>query len=132
MASREVYRFQVTIPAGTAQTTPFRQDTVIPVRTVNTVEIRVPPGPSGLMGFALTMGGVNVLPQQAGAYIVTDDESISWPLDGLPDTGAWQLTGYNTDVFDHTVYLRFLVDVVPAGPSTSAVGGASLADLSSF
>lgn len=118
MAASEVYTFQVTIPPGTPQTTPFRQSITIPVRQVDTLEIVVPPGPSGLMGFAITMGGVNVMPLQSGQYIVTDDQKITWPIVGLPTSGAWQLSGYNTDVWPHTVYLWFLVDQVETPGNT--------------
>lgn len=129
--AREVRAFQATIPAGTTQAAPVRISVAFPVRKVDVLEIIVPPGPSGLMGFAVTMGGINVIPVVPNTYIVTDDEKITWPLDGLPESGAWQLSGYNTDVFDHTVYLRWLVDIVTASPGLSVVAGASLAQLSS-
>lgn len=127
----ELWSFQVTIPAGTAQSSPYRQKTTLPTRKVDTLEITIPPGPSGLMGFAVTMGGINVVPVNSGTYIVTDNEKISWPLTGLPDSGDWQVSGYNLDVFDHTVYLRFLVETVPQPSQTGAVAGASLQQLSS-
>jgi hypothetical protein len=127
----QVFAFQVTIPAGTAQASPFRQSTQLPERQVSTLEITVPPGPSGLMGFAITMGGVNVLPVSPGTFIVTDDERISWPLTGLPTSGAWQVSGYNTDVWPHTVYLRWLVDLVTQQPSSPLLSGVTLSGLSS-
>jgi len=127
----EVYTFQATIPAGTAQATPFRQSLTIPVRKVDTLEIVVPPGPSGQMGFAITMGGVNVLPLQSGQYIVTDDQKITWPIENLPTSGAWQLTGYNTDVWPHTVYLWFLVDQVSMPGTQPLLTSVSLSGLSS-
>lgn len=111
--SSEVYTFQVTIPPGTPQLTPFRQQLTMPVRKIDTIEVVVPPGPSGLMGFAITMGGINVMPIQPNQYLVTDDQKISWPLANLPTSGAWELSGYNTDVWPHAVYVWFLVDQVP-------------------
>ena len=126
----QVYAFQVTIPAGTAQATPFRQSTQLPERVVSTLEIVVPPGPSGLMGFAITMGAVNVLPTAPGTFVVTDDERISWPLTGLPTSGAWQVSGYNTDVWPHSVYLRWLVDLVTEQPSGGLLSNTSLSALS--
>lgn len=128
----EVRPFQVTIPAGTLQTALFRQDMAFPVRKVDTLEIVVPPGPSGLMGFAVTMGGVNVLPTVPGTFIVTDDEKIRWPLTGLPDSGAWQLSGYNTDLFDHSVYVRWLVDLVSTPGSQSPLRNIDINLLSSI
>jgi len=129
--ARELWSFQVTIPAGTAVSAPFTQSTTIPVRTPDAVEIIVPPGPSGLMGFAITMGGVNVIPVAPRTFIVTDDEKIHWPISSLPDSGAWEITGYNVDVFDHAIYLRWLVDVVGTPESTPVDLTWTLADLSS-
>lgn len=127
----QVYAFQVTIPAGTAIASPFRQSTVLPQRQVSTLEIVVPPGPSGLMGFAVTMRGVNVLPVVSGTYVVTDDERITWPLSGLPTSGDWQVSGYNTDVWPHSVYFRWLVDLVGESPSGPLLSGVTLGGLSS-
>lgn len=128
----EVRAFQVTIPAGTPITTPFRQSIKFPVRKVDVLEWRVPPGPSGLMGFAVSMGGVNVLPTVPGTYIVADDEHSEWSLTDLPDSGDWQVSGYNTGVFDHTVYLRWLVDRVTSGNTRSPIENIDLSLLSSM
>lgn len=128
--AQELYAFQVTIPAGTPVSSPVVTNVTLPVRSLSALEVIVPPGPMGFMGFAVTMGGVHVLPINAGTYIVTDDEVIHWPVSDLPTSGAWQVTGYNTDVFDHTVYLRFLVDLIPTPRALSAVGSASTSSLS--
>ena len=117
--AREIRTFAVTIPAGTTRAAPFTADTSFPDRVVTRVTWRVPPGPAGVMGWRLTMGGVQVMPLPAGAWIVTDGAGGEWVLDGQPDSGAWQVTGYNTGQFPHTVYLDFHVDLVqlaPAGP----------------
>lgn len=110
--AEEVRAFQATFPAGTLQSAPLRIALTMPVRKVDVLEIVIPPGPSGLMGFAITMGGVSVLPIQPGTYVITDNETITWQLSGYPTSGAWQIAGYNTDVFDHTVYMRWLLDQV--------------------
>lgn len=116
--SDEVRSYQATFPAGTSQSTPLTVAISFPPRVVNTLEIIVPPGPSGLMGFRISMGGVPVLPIQANTWLVTDDDKIVWPLDGFPTSGAWQIQGYNTDEYDHSVYLRWLVSQV--GSSTQS------------
>lgn len=80
------------------------------------------------MGWALTSAGTPVIPIQAGAYIVTDNQSATWQLEGYLDSGNWQVTAYNTGLYDHTVYLTFLLDLPgmvapPALPPTgSGVG----------
>lgn len=109
MAS-EIRSFQVTIPAGTPVSAPFTQAIAFPPRTVVQVDWQVPPGPSGLMGWALTVAGQPVIPRNPGSYIVADGVQRSWPLEGYPDQGAWQVTGYNTDIYPHTVYLDLLLE----------------------
>lgn len=123
----EVRTFAVTIPAGTPQSAPVTQQITFPPREVTGITWKVPPGPSGLMGWKLTMSnGQQVLPAGSG-YIVADDQSDTWPLTNLPDSGAWEVTGYNTGAFPHTVYLTFLLDVItgaaqsPALISTAAI-----------
>jgi hypothetical protein len=64
------------------------------------------------MGWKLTMsGGQAVLPTN-GQYIITDDDKDVWTVVNQPDSGQWEVTGYNTDVYDHTVYLDFFLDLV--------------------
>jgi len=70
------------------------------------------------MGWALTIAGNPVIPRQQGSYIITDNDSDTWQLEGYPDQGQWQLTGYNTDIYDHTVYLDFLLDQISAELTT--------------
>lgn len=110
----EVRSFRVTIPAGTLQSAPLITHITIPPRVVSAVHWKVPPGPSGLMGWQLTMsGGVAVIPT-GGGYIIADNSDVTWPLAGFPNSGAWEVTGYNTDIYPHSIYLDFLLDLVGA------------------
>lgn len=118
MAS-EIRSFQVTIPANTPQTAPITQSVAFPPRTVTAVRWKVPPGPSGLMGWALTYAGNPAIPRVQGTYIVTDNDADTWGLEGYPDQGNWSVTGYNTDIYDHTVYLDFLLDQNTAPDTTT-------------
>lgn len=104
------------VPAGTTQANPLVTDISFPAREVIAVSWRVPPGPSGLMGWALTSAGTPVIPIQQGAYVVTDNQSATWELEGYLDSGNWQVTAYNTGLYDHTVYLTFQLDM----PGTAA------------
>lgn len=128
---QEFREFAVTVPAGTAKTAPLVTDVSFPARTVLAVSWRVPPGPSGLMGWQLTSAGAPVIPIQPGAYVVTDNQAATWPLAGYLDSGNWQVTAYNTGLYDHTLYLTFELDLpgaavpaapVPAGTGTGVVG----------
>ena len=117
----EVRSFAVTIPAGTTSDSPFTADVSFPDRVVSGVHWKVPPGPSGLMGWRLSMsGGIAVIPT-GGGWVITDDDSDTWPLTRQPDSGGWEVTGYNTDIYDHTVYVTFLLDFVGSQPVQPAI-----------
>src|SRR5438445_433771 len=75
--------------------------------------------------------GVRVIPYNANAFIVTDDERMSWPIEGMQDSGSWTLFGYNTGQYDHTVYVRFLLDLVAEPAPTAPTPVANLVGLSS-
>lgn len=110
----EVYRFVVTIPAGTPASAPVAFPLVMPSREVEEVEIVVPPGPRGEVGFQLGQGSTQMLPTNPGAYIVADDEVIHWPLEDQIDSGSWSMIAYNTGQFNHSIEVRFLVRLVDA------------------
>lgn len=118
----EVHQFAALIPAGTAKSAPVTVTMAMPPREVSEIHVRVPPGPSGLMGFQIGMAGQQIFPRNQGQFIITDDEKIEWAVRGQNDSGAWELYGYNTDVYDHTVHVRFLVSLVVPGPSQSPGG----------
>lgn len=106
----ELRQFTATIPAGTPQAAPVTISLAMPARIVRRVRARIPPGPAGLMGWALASSGVPIIPWNAGAWIVAEDEELTWDLSGQIESGAWQLLGYNTGVYAHSVYLVFEVD----------------------
>lgn len=103
-----VYRKTVTIPANTPQSANFVQDISFPASKVERIVIRVPPGPRGEVGIALGSGGLRAIPDREGGFIVADNEVIDWPLEDLWDTGSWQVFGYNTGFYAHTLEIRFL------------------------
>lgn len=112
----EVRRATATIPAGTPIAVPVTVDISFPPRRVLTIDWRVPPGPAGAMGWRLTMGGVQVIPTLSDPWVIEDDHHDTFVLDGYPDSGAWQVTGYNTGTHPHSVYFVFHLDLVrPAG-----------------
>lgn len=122
--AQEIREFAVTVPAGTPLAVPLVTDVSFPQRVVTAVSWRVPPGPAGLMGWALTSDGAPVIPAQPGTYMVTDDQSGTWDLEGYLDSGSWQVTAYNEGTYPHTVYLTFQLDLTPAaaGPPPLPAG----------
>lgn len=124
---REHWRFTANVPATTTAAAPAVIPLTIPVRIVRSIHWRVPHGNLGLMGWRITMGGVQVLPSAGDPWIVADGESGSWELEGYPDGGAWQLTGYNTGAYPHAVYLTIAADpVIQRPPLPSLIPAADL------
>jgi hypothetical protein len=107
----EVRSFDSTIPAGTAKASPLTFNLVFPPRVVRELEIIVPPGPRGEVGFQIGQAGRQVFPTEPGTFFVTDDEQIRWSLEDANTSGAWQLIAYNTGTFNHAIEVRFLVDL---------------------
>jgi hypothetical protein len=126
--AREIRRFEFTIPAGTSKATPVNQQVSFPPRIVAQINIRIPPGPAGTMGFSVGSSGNPVIPIEPGEYMVTDNQAMEWPLVDFWDSGSWEFFGYNTGQFDHTVYFTFLCDLVPETPAplTPSISSADL------
>ena len=115
----DVQEFGVTIPAGTAASARWSTPLTMPPRTVRRIEILVPPGSRGVMGFALGAAGTPVIPSNAGGWIVTDRAELGWDLEDQINSGAWECFGYNTGTYDHSLRIRFLLDLVDNGMSTA-------------
>jgi len=105
--AQQVYTFAVQIPAGTQQTDGWSQDLAMPPCIVSQIDIRVPPGPRGCVGFAIGAADVPVLPVNQGGWIIADDEAIHWPLDSQIESGAWQFFAYNVGDYPHTTIVSF-------------------------
>lgn len=101
--------FQVVVPAGTLSAAPVTIATRFDDGIVDRLEILVPPGPNGLMGFRVNHGGGAVFPRETSKWIVADGEKIDWPMEEVHTAGDWAIVAYNTGIHDHTLYVRFLV-----------------------
>lgn len=117
--SREIRAYSCVVPAGTTLVAPASFDLSFPPRQVDTLEIVVPPGPSGTVGFAVQNSNVTVIPYDSDEFLVMSNEKVSWPLDGYIDSGSWNLLAYNTGTLDHTIYVRFLLSL----PGSNSIGG---------
>lgn len=111
----EIRTYAVTVPAGTSQASAFSQAITFPAREVSQINIRVPPGPRGQVGFAIGTGGMPIIPAGPGVFLVADDQEIEWPLDDVPNSGSWEVFAYNTGNYPHTLYVTFLLDLVSNG-----------------
>lgn len=124
MADRVEVR-NVTIPAGTLSTAPqvtsltWRQG--YPVR----VELRFPPGPSGLVGVKLRHSGVEVIPKSGSAFLIADNEIVGWDIESDLYQPNWQFVAYNEGVYDHTIQIRMLLNEL-GRPSLARVANVPL------
>jgi hypothetical protein len=116
MPGDEHWEFAFTIPAGTAKATPVRNSMAIGVRKLVGVSWMIPQGPSGALGWYFSMGGVQVIPVNSGAWLIRDGNADGSELSHLPDSGAWQLTAYNTGTFPHTIYVTLYASVIRTAP----------------
>lgn len=117
--ARELRAFSVAVPAGTAIATPLSTDCTFPARVVRRIEIDVPPGPRGEVGFYVANSGSQIIPVNAGQWIVANDVHLGWDLTDYIDSGSWQIVAYNTGFYSHTLSARFHVDL-PTATDASA------------
>jgi hypothetical protein len=100
----------LTVPAGTPVATPVSTTLYAQRARIVRMEVKVPPGPSGLVGFRFDHSNAQVIPKVPGTWIVTDNEVVQFDLDDLQPWPDWRLVAYNTDVFDHTLYVVLWLD----------------------
>jgi hypothetical protein len=122
--------FSITVPAQTLQATPQTFDISFGTFEVRNVNVRVPPGPLGTVGFRIASSRVQWIPWNTGAWLVFDDESRDFPADGWPNSGDWQIVAYNVGLFSHT--LEFTWELDPVMPAPVPVVGISASDLSTL
>lgn len=101
------------VPAGTPQSAPVQQNMTFTDGRVDAVEVIVPDGPSGLVGFQIGHSGQVIIPYDGVSFNVTDDEKIHWPLESFPEAQKWFIRAYNTGSYNHTLRFRWLItDVI--------------------
>jgi hypothetical protein len=113
MPGDEHWEFAVSVPAHTAVATPQTTITKMttPRRLVG-IDWTVPPGASGQMGWRFTMGAIQVIPVNKGAWLIRDGSAGGNELDRLPDSGAWEVTAYNTGALAHTLYVSYYANII--------------------
>lgn len=97
----------VLVTASTAKAAAVTTDVSFQDGIVQWIELTVPDGHFGLTGIQILSANGQAIPYTFGEYIVADDYTKTFDLVGQIDTGSWQAKCYNTDIFDHTFYLRF-------------------------
>lgn len=130
----EVHQTTAVIRAGT----PYPSLVTVPLEIANyeieSIDLEVPPGPQGVMGFYLALDEQQWLPYDMGEFIVWNDRTENWALDDQIVNGTWNCVGYNNGMYDHAVTIRFHVNpldtdsAVPLAPSITIVSSPIVSD----
>lgn len=104
-----VQAFAVQVPALTDPSSLFFQGTVFDPGEVVGIEVIIPDGVAGLVGFQIAMASQAIIPWDVDTFIVGNNEKIDWSIAGQSNTGDWGVYAYNQDFFPHTLYLRYLI-----------------------
>jgi hypothetical protein len=104
-----IYIFEQLIPHETTKDEPLKIDLKLCYGIIHRVEFFFPPGPVGLAGVAVFDAIHQVWPTNTGAWITSDDETISY-REHLPlfyEPFSLQGFFYNEDdTYDHTITIR--------------------------
>lgn len=123
MPVSQIRSFTCTFQPGSTPAAPVVVQCQFPVFQVDWIEVDVPDGPSGAMGFYIATSRQQYIPWNVGTYFVFNDVNKHWDLEDQPTSGDWQVYGYNTGTWPHTVYVHFGLEVVPLpeAPNTSSL-----------
>lgn len=108
MASR-VELFDVTVTAGTPRTAPAVTATAFDDATVDVIEVLVPIGCNGLVGFQLRHSNAGIFPREDDRWIIANGETVRWDSQVPIDSGTWAIRAYNEGIHNHTLYVRMYV-----------------------
>lgn len=111
----QVQHFACTVPPGTPVASPVTIPTELGIFQVTFIEVNVPSGFNGQVGFYIASSGQQVLPFRSGAtpnWLILNDTEKHWDLEDQPDSGDWAIVAYNTGNFPHTLYVTFGVNPV--------------------
>jgi len=124
MADR-IELFPITVAANTLTTAPVTTPMVFLQGEVVEIDVKIPPGPSGNVGFFIRAGGTQYIPRTPGKYIIPDNDYLTWPMQNAINSGSWALTAYNTDIYPHLIQVIFQINELqytPSLPSSSPIG----------
>ena len=121
------YPVSLTVPAGTPASAPATVQPFTSDKDLISIELQVPPGHSGFTGFSVTYDGTTILPwSTTGAQWIIADNYVKEFDVGMRVGPHMTITGYNTDQFPHTFYVRLKVrnNPPPSAAVTTPPGGA--------
>lgn len=113
MAER-VLQHVTTIPVGASVAAPHVEQLGFTDWQVEQIDLLVPSGPSGMMGFYLANNGIPWVPRALGEWLVMDDQKLTVTPTGYPSGTGWEIVGYNLGAWPHNVIALFHVNPIVA------------------
>lgn len=112
------YPYDVTLAPGSTPGAPVSTRAVFEDVILKRIDVRIPPGPRGAVGFYITLAGTPIVPWGLPpTYLIADDEPLGFDVNAEAN-GEIVVVGYNTGVYPHTLYFRFQgtpTSLAPAG-----------------
>lgn len=125
--NRQFLTTKVTCTKGTAKATPQINSWSLGNVLVYSLAIRVPNGHAGLTGIAVLYNGIAIFPWgQPVTYLVTTGETVKQDFELQEASAPLTIQTYNTDIFDHSFYLRADITQDLSAGGSGAGGSVSL------
>lgn len=109
MVFTRYYDQSITAPANTPASSPAQIPVALETNHLDRIEIDVPDGHDRQTGIRITDNGSVIVPFSLNGFIVANNHYFDIPFDDDITAGDLVIQAYNTDVFDHTFYVRFVV-----------------------
>lgn len=101
--------FDVVVPASTAQAAAVETPTTFAAGELVSVDVRIPDGAAGLVGFRILYAHGQAIPTTPGAWIIGNDDLFQTDVMGQLNGGQWSILAYNLDRFQHSLHVRYFV-----------------------
>lgn len=108
-----IYYEVVTVPPNTPATTPTVVSILLEDAELKEIDCRIPDGHCGLTGIRLLQSQQQIWPWANNSYFVGNDDKLNIPYDDQIQASGIVANAYNTDIFQHSFYLRFTITDLP-------------------
>ena len=112
------YSKKFTVTAGVQPSSPTFAQLPHDQGTLTELQIVVPPGHAALTGIRILVAGVIIEPWGGSDWFIAADEIITLPYGEFINANQLSVSMYNTDIFDHSFYVRAKIAAVTQQTAT--------------
>ena len=87
----------VACAAGVTSAAPVETLTTVQSGPPVSISVLIADGHAGTTGFQVAYAHQQVIPWTVGAFVIGDNDTHTYDLEGYGNSGAWSLITYNTD-----------------------------------